>query len=66
MDKEIVLDALDVIRSEDSKDLCRIPVAGEYILNNNEIIARQFEYETISAKRIAEQLAAMRGMVLNE
>ena len=66
MDKEIVLDALDVIRSEDSKDLCRIPVAGEYILNNNEIIAKQFEYETIPAKRIAEQLAAMRGMVLNE
>lgn len=66
MDKEIVLDALVVIRGEDSKDLCRIPVAGEYILNNNEIIARQFEHETIPAKRIAEQLAAMRGMVLNE
>lgn len=66
MDREIVFDALDVIRVDDPKDLCRIAVAGDYILNDNEIIAKQFEYETIPAKRIAEQLAAMRGIVMNE
>lgn len=66
MDKNRNDYAFDEIQAAESKDRCRIPVAGDYILNNNEIIAKQFEYETIPAKRIAEQLAAMRGIVLNE
>ena len=58
--------AFDEIQADESKDRCRIPVAGNYILSEGEIITRRFEYEFVSVQEIAEQLAAMRGTTLKE
>lgn len=66
MDNKLNAYAFDEIRADESKDRCRIPVAGNYIISEDEIIARRFEYEFIPIREIAEQLAAMRGTTLKE
>ena len=66
MDKNRNDYAFDEIQAAESKDRCRIPVAGNYILSEDEIIAKRFEYEFISVREIAEQLAPMRGTTLKE
>lgn len=66
MDKKRNDYAFDEIQAAESKDRCRIPVAGNYIISEDEIIAKRFEYEFISVREIAEQLAAMRGTALKE
>ena len=47
-------------------DKCRIPLVGEYILMDDEIVLRQFEYADVSLRLVAEQFASMLGITLNE
>ncbi len=49
-----------------ARDKCRIPVIGDYILVDDEIVSRQFEYADVSLRLVAEQFASMLGMTLNE
>lgn len=49
-----------------ARDKCRIPVIGDYILGDDEIVSRQFEYADVSLRLVAEQFASMLGMTLNE
>ena len=47
-------------------DKCRIPLVGEYILMDDEIVSKQFEYADVSLRLVAEQFASMLGITLNE
>ena len=49
-----------------ARDKCRIPVIGDYILVDDEIVSRQFEYADVSLRLVAEQFASMLGITLNE
>ena len=50
----------------DARDKCRIPLVGEYILMDDEIVSKQFEYADVSLRLVAEQFASMLGITLNE
>ena len=50
----------------DARDKCRIPLMGEYVLVDDQIVSRQFEYADVSLRLVAEQFASMLGITLNE